>query len=68
MSHRFVHISDLHFGQETHGTSPKHEAVRKALLKDVKQLAEKRGAATRVLVTGDVAFSGKTEEFKVAAQ
>lgn len=68
MSHRFVHISDLHFGQETHGTSPKHEAVRKALLKDVKQLAEKRGSATRVLVTGDVAFSGKTEEFKVAAQ
>jgi hypothetical protein len=42
--------------------------VRKALLKDVKQLAEKRDAATRVLVTGDVAFSGKAEKFKVAAQ
>ena len=68
MSHRFVHLSDLHFGQEKHGTLPKHEAVRKALLRDVKLLMEKRGAATRVLVTGDVAFSGKTEEFEVAAK
>jgi predicted MPP superfamily phosphohydrolase len=68
MSHRFVHLSDLHFGQEKHGTLPKHEAVRKALLRDVKELAEKRGAAMRVLVTGDMAFSAKTEEFETAAQ
>lgn len=44
MSHRFVHLSDLHFGQEKHGTLPKHETVRKALLKDVKQLVENRGS------------------------
>lgn len=68
MSHRFVHLSDLHFGQEKHGTLPKHEAVRKALLRDVKELAEKRGAAMRVLVTGDMAFSGKAEEFETAAR
>jgi len=68
MSHRFVHLSDLHFGQEKHGTLSKHEAVRKALLRDVKELARKRGSATRILVTGDVTFSGKTEEFEAAVQ
>lgn len=68
MTHRFVHLSDIHFGQERQGTLPKHEAVRKALLKDVKQLAEKRGPASRILVTGDVAFSGKSEQFDIAAQ
>jgi hypothetical protein len=59
MTYCFVHLSDIHFGQEKQGTLPKHEAVRKALLKDVKHLAEKRGRAARVLVTGDMAFSGK---------
>jgi hypothetical protein len=68
MAHRFIHLSDIHFGQEKHGTLPKHEAVRKALLKDAKQLAETRGAPSRVLVTGDVAFSGKPEQFETAAQ
>jgi hypothetical protein len=68
MTHRFIHLSDIHFGQERQGTLPKHEAVRKALLKDAKQLAEQRGAPSRVLVTGDVAFSGKSEQFETAAQ
>ena len=68
MPQRFVHLSDLHFGQEKHGTLPKHEAVRKAVLKDVTELAAKRGAASRILITGDVAFSGKAEEYKAAAQ
>lgn len=68
MTQRFIHLSDIHFGQEKQGTLPKHEAVRKAVLKDAKQLAEKRGAASRVLVTGDVAFSGKPEQFDAAAQ
>lgn len=68
MPQRFVHLSDLHFGQEKHGTLPKHEAVRQAILKDVRELAEKRGAVSRILITGDVAFAGKTEEYKAAAQ
>jgi predicted phosphodiesterase len=68
MAQRFVHLSDLHFGQEKHGTLPKHEAVRKAILKDLNDLAARRGAAVRILITGDVAFSGKVKEFEAAAQ
>jgi 3',5'-cyclic AMP phosphodiesterase CpdA len=63
MTYRFLHLSDIHFGQEKKGTLPKHEFVRDALVTDAKSLAESRGAATRILITGDIAYSGKQEEF-----
>jgi hypothetical protein len=61
---RFLHLSDIHFGQENGGTLVKHESVRDAAISDVKVLAEKRGPASRVLVTGDVSYSGKHDECK----
>ena len=67
MVHRFLHLSDIHFGQEG-GTLVKHGSVRDALIGDVKALAEKRGSASRVLVTGDVSYSGKHNEFKTATE
>jgi hypothetical protein len=45
LPHRFVNLSDLSFRPREQGTLPKHEAVRKALLKDVKPLVENRGPA-----------------------
>lgn len=66
-THRFVHLSDVHFGQEKQGSAPTHDDVRKMLVQDVEQLANDRGPATYVLVTGDSAFSGQRDQFRRAA-
>jgi len=66
MTYRFVHLSDIHFGQEKEGTLPKHEFIRNALVADVESLAKVRGAATRLLITGDIAYSGKQEQYAKA--
>lgn len=66
MKHRFLHLSDIHFGQEKDGTLVKHDHVRNALLADVEELAKNRGDATRVLITGDISYSGKHGEYTTA--
>jgi hypothetical protein len=66
MACRFLHLSDIHFGQKS-GTVAKHNHIRNALLMDAKHLASTRGPATRVLITGDIAFSGNPDEYKTAA-
>jgi hypothetical protein len=65
---RFVHLSDIHFGQEKNGTLVKHDHIRNALITDAKDLASKRGSAARILVTGDISYSGKSEEYKKATE
>src|SRR5208283_5059227 len=61
-----LHLSDIHFGQEKNGTLVKHHHVRDALTADASELAKKRGPATRILITGDVSYSGKPDEYKTA--
>jgi predicted phosphodiesterase len=69
MVHRFLHLSDIHFGQEKKdGSVVKHESVRDALISDAKTLAKKRGPASRVIVTGDISYSGKHDEYKGATE
>jgi metallophosphoesterase superfamily enzyme len=63
---RFLHLSDIHFGQEKDGTLITHKFVRDELVKDVKKLAGQRGPASRVIVTGDVAYSGKLDQYSQA--
>jgi DNA repair exonuclease SbcCD nuclease subunit len=63
---RFVHLSDIHFGQETDGSLPIHEDVRRKLVEDCHERAVALGSATGVLITGDVAFSGKPREYSRA--
>jgi hypothetical protein len=54
MAHRFLDLSDIHFGQEKDGTLVRHDHVRNALVGDVKKLAAVRGPVSRILVTGDI--------------
>ena len=63
---RFLHLSDIHFGQEKDGTLILHNFVRDEIIKDVKKLADQRGSASRVIVTGDVAYSGKSDQYDLA--
>jgi predicted phosphodiesterase len=63
-----VHLSDIHFTGSS-GTSI-HDLdadVRNELLRDAATLTKELGGATGVLVTGDIAFSGKREQYERAA-
>jgi metallophosphoesterase superfamily enzyme len=66
MAHRFLHLSDIHFGQKA-GTLAKHNHIRHALLTDAKHLATQQGRASRILITGDIAYSGNPDEYETAA-
>jgi metallophosphoesterase superfamily enzyme len=66
-AHRFLQLSDIHFGQKS-GTVAKHDHIRNALLADAKSLAAMRGPVTRILITGDISYLGKPDEYKTAAQ
>jgi len=66
---RFVHLSDIHFGQEAKdGTIYIHDDVRRELITDAQLQRRARGPADGILVVGDIAYSGLKTEFEKAAQ
>jgi predicted phosphodiesterase len=70
MSAVFVHISDIHFGQERDQRVHIHNDVKKQLIADAKRVVrgDLQATAAAILVTGDIAFSGVEEQFKVAGE
>jgi hypothetical protein len=67
--YRFLHLSDIHFGQERDGRLVVYDDIRAQLLSDCKARAEESTVATDgILITGDVAFRGSPDEYKVAGQ
>lgn len=66
--YRFVHLSDIHFGQERPGDIKIHSDVREQLLSDCEIWSARLGPATGVIVTGDIAYSGKTDEYTRAGE
>lgn len=69
MSFAFLHLSDIHFGQEKGGRLVTHTDVRERLLDDVRllvsRLPEKK--VHGIIVSGDVAFGGeKTQGIREA--
>lgn len=68
MTLRFVHLSDIHFhtkGPDI-GFDPDRD-VRSELIRDVRSQVAESGAAAAVLVSGDIAYSGKKHEYADAA-
>lgn len=62
----FVHLSDIHFGQEkTGGVRRTHDDAKACLIADAKRQT-KAMDITGIIVTGDVAYAGKPEEFQQA--
>ena len=70
MSLTYVHLSDIHFGQEKGADVYVHNDVKDCLIEDVATLNVAAGIERMdgVIVTGDVAFSGKKREYDSAAQ
>jgi metallophosphoesterase superfamily enzyme len=65
---RFVHLSDIHFGQEGGSVHGPHQSVRREIIRDCHEQFKALGKADGVLVNGDVAFSGKKEQFDRSAE
>ncbi|MDI3357934.1 metallophosphoesterase [Pseudomonas sp. UYIF39] len=66
----FIHLSDIHFGQEKDGGWEKTNTDAKdRLMDDVQAELLARGAsATGIIVTGDIAYSAQPEEYTAAGQ
>jgi predicted MPP superfamily phosphohydrolase len=62
--YQIVHLSDIHQGYS--GDIALHDEVRNELIFDVGRLRDKLGNADVIVVTGDIAYSGKEEEYKQA--
>lgn len=70
MSAIFVHVSDIHFGQEMDDRVHIHADVKQQLIADAKEVVSHMagGAAHGILVTGDIAQSGRWEEYEDAGK
>lgn len=70
MSAVFVHVSDIHFGQERDNGVYIHADVKQQLISDAKEVIStiNDGVAQGILVTGDIAQSGKWSEYEDAGK
>ena len=70
MSIGFVHLSDIHFGQERGGQVRIHDDVKESLIEDVGVAVKhlEAGRATGIIVSGDLAFGGRQSEYAQAAK
>jgi predicted phosphodiesterase len=66
----FLHLSDIHFGQEKGGRVFTHEDVRERLLDDVAQLVRKlpKRRVDGIIVSGDIAYAGSEEQYSAAGK
>ena len=70
VSKLFLHLSDIHFGQERGGTLFVHNDVKERLIEDVSKVvaSEFERPLAGIIVSGDTAYSGTAEEFKEAGK
>lgn len=66
----FVHVSDIHFGQERDHSIHVHNDVKLQLIEDAAEVVASlpTGAAQGILVTGDIAQSGTWQEYEDASK
>ena len=66
----FVHLSDIHFGQEKDGgTNALNADAKKQLIADAGAEIWKFGTPAKgVIVTGDIAYSAQTHQYAMAAR
>lgn len=66
----FVHVSDIHFGQEKDGgSSASNDEAKRCLIVDAGAEVKKLGGKTAgVIVTGDIAYSAQEDQYASAGQ
>ena len=60
---RILHLSDFHFRPET---AWDHQLILERLVSDIEKTISQGHPVDLVVITGDVAFSGKEEEYNIA--
>lgn len=65
---RILQLSDIHFGQEKKGEGAHLDDVRRQLLADLATLLGASKALDLILISGDIAFSGKKQEYDRAVE
>ncbi len=67
---RFIHLSDIHFGQERGEDVHIHTDVREQVLEDVRDFREHLldKNIDGIIVTGDLAFAGRQAEYEDAGK
>ncbi len=66
---RVLHLSDIHFSTKPDDELIVHTDVRDQLLHDLRdEIVPRSGKIDTVLIAGDIAFSGKAQEYKKAAE
>lgn len=69
MELRIAHLSDIHFKDEsTQIGHDANESMREDVVLDLIDLCKEYGPLDALIVSGDIAFSGKEAEFKYARQ
>lgn len=70
MSIAFVHLSDIHFGQEKGGTVIIHDDVKERLIEDVARVVKTlpEGRASGIIVSGDIVYGGKAQQYSDAGK
>ena len=64
----FVHLSDIHFGAEGAVLQGPNAAARDRTLEDLADGFEALGRPDAILVTGDIAFGGKSDQYAIATE
>jgi hypothetical protein len=66
----YVHLSDIHFGQEKGAAIVINDDAKERLIEDAAEQVQQHagGTAKGLIVTGDSAFGGKPNEYAVAAK
>lgn len=66
----FIHLSDIHFGQEKDGgTDAENADAKMRLIEDARaEVSKLNGKVHGVIVTGDIAYSAKKSEYALAAK
>jgi len=66
----FIHLSDIHFGQERDDSLHIHNDVKEQLVADAEKFVRglPAGVAQGILVSGDIAQAGKAEQYNDAGK
>jgi len=63
----FLHLSDIHFNKDTSGSRyDPDDDLRNELERDAQNMLERLGAIHGILVTGDISYAGRKEEYDIA--
>ena len=64
----FIHLSDIHFSKKWHDHYELDRDLRDQIELDVGRMKTKFPLVTGVLISGDIAFSGKKGEYEIALE